>query len=119
MDKVTIKNILARGIIGIQDSERDKPQDILINIDLFTETRKTDAADDISECVDYSKVTKLVINHAETAKRFTVEALAEDIAQICLEDIRVLKTTIRVEKPGAVRFSQSVGVEIERSRKLK
>lgn len=117
MDKVFIKNILARGIIGINDWERDKPQDILINIDLYTEIRGDATADNISECIDYSKVTKTVIHRAETAKRFTVEALAEDIAQLCLEDPRVLKATVRVEKPGAVRFAQSVGVEIERCRK--
>jgi FolB domain-containing protein len=117
MDKVIIKNILARGIIGIRDWEREKPQDILINLDLFTEMRKQDSADSISECIDYSTVTKKVIMHAESAKRFTVEALALDIAQICLEDPRVLKATVRIEKPGAVRFAQSVGVEIERSRK--
>ena len=116
MDKVFIKNILARGIIGVNEWEREKPQDILINIDLYTEVRDKTTNDSISECVDYSKVTKKVIQHAETAKRFTVEALAEDIAQICLDDPRVLKTTVRVEKPGAVRFSQSVGVEIERNR---
>ncbi len=62
-------------------------------------------------------MTKKVIELAESAMRFTVEALAEDIAQICLEDPKVIKTTVRVEKPGAVRFAQSVGVEIERSRK--
>jgi FolB domain-containing protein len=117
MDKVMVKNILARGIIGIREWEREKPQDILINLDLYTERRKPAAADDITECVDYSMLTKKVIQHAESAKRLTVEALAEDIAQICLEDLRVLKATVRVEKPGAVRFAQSVGVEIERSRK--
>ena len=117
MDKVFIKNILARGIIGVNEWERDKPQDILINIDLYTEIREHSTGDDLTECVDYSKVTKKVIHHAETSKRFTVEALAEDIAQICLDDPRVLKTTVRIEKPGAVRFSDSVGVEIERSRR--
>jgi len=117
MDKVIIKNILARGIIGINDWEREKPQDILINIDIYTEMREYATSDNISECVDYSKLTKKVIHHAETAKRFTVEALAEDIAQICLDNPKVLKATVRVEKPGAVRFAQSVGVEIERSRK--
>jgi FolB domain-containing protein len=116
MDKVVIKNILARGIIGIREWERDLPQDILINIDIYTAVRMQNAPDNISECVDYSKLTKKVIYHAETAKRFTVEALADDIAQICLEDPRVLKTTVRVEKPGAVRFAESVGVEIERIR---
>jgi FolB domain-containing protein len=118
MDKIIIKNILARGIIGVNDSERDKPQDILINIDLYTANRKAETPDGINECVDYSIVTKKVLFLAENAKRFTLEALAEDIAQLCLEDPRVLKTTVRVEKPGAVRFSQSVGVEIERSRSL-
>ena len=116
MDKIIIKNILARGIIGIHDLERETPQDILINVDLFTAIRSADSPDDINECIDYSKVTKKVLNHAENAKRFTLEALAEDIAALCLEDPRVLKTTVRVEKPGAVRFSQSVGVEIERIR---
>jgi FolB domain-containing protein len=116
MDKVVIKNILARGIIGIREWERDLPQDILINIDIYTAVRMQNAPDNISECVDYSKLTKKVIYYAETAKRFTVEALADDIAQICLEDPKVLKTTVRVEKPGAVRFAESVGVEIERIR---
>jgi FolB domain-containing protein len=113
MDKVFIKNILARGIIGIKEWEREKPQDILINIDLYTETRGPTTSDDITGIIDYSKVTKKVIHLAETAKRFTVEALADDIAQICLDDTRVLKVTVRVEKPGAVRFAQTVGVEIE------
>lgn len=118
MDKVFIKNILARGIIGVNDWERNKPQNILINIDLYTEIRDHSANDSIDECVDYSKVTKKVIHHAESAMRFTVEALAEDIAQICFDDPKVLKITVRVEKPGAVRFSDSVGVEIVRSRNM-
>ena len=116
MDKITIKNILARGIIGVNDWEREKPQDILITVDLYAANRDATAPDDIKECVDYSDVVKKVIKHAENSKRYTLEALAEDIAELCLEDPRVLKTTVRVEKPGAVRFTQSVGVEIERMR---
>ena len=116
MDQVFINDIHARGIIGIRDWEREKPQDILINIILFTAPRQPDAPDKIEECVDYSLLTKKVLMLAEEAKRFTIEALAEDIAQLCLQDKRVLKTTVRVEKPGAVRFSKSVGVEIERNR---
>jgi FolB domain-containing protein len=115
MDKIIIKDLHARGIIGINDWEREKPQDILISIDLFTENRKADAPDVITECIDYSEVTKKVLKHAENARRYTLEALAEDIAGLCLEDHRVLKTTVRVEKPGAVRFTKSVGVQIERS----
>lgn len=116
MDKVIIKDLLARGIIGIHDWEREKPQDILINIVAFTDTRRAAQTDDIADCVDYSKLSKLVIAHAQTAARFTVEALANDLAKICLEQTGVQRVIVRVEKPGAVRFAASVGVELERGR---
>jgi FolB domain-containing protein len=116
MDKIFIKDILARGIIGINKWEREKPQDILIDIMLYFAEPDQARPDDIAEYIDYSLMTKKVIHIAETAQRFTVEALAEDIAQICLDNPKVLKATVRVEKPGAVRFTKSVGVEIERSK---
>jgi len=116
MDKVIIKNLLARGIIGIRDWERKRAQDILINITLYTDTHRAAETDDINDCADYSEVTKKVQAHAESAARLTVEALANDLAKICLNEKNVLKVSVRVEKPGAVRFAESVGVEIERSR---
>ena len=116
MDQTIIKDLLVRGIIGINDWERVNPQDILINIVLFADQHRAGESDLIVDCVNYRTVTKRVQAHAESAKRNTVEALAADIAQLCLEDPLVQKVRVRVEKPGAVRFSSSVGVEIERSR---
>jgi FolB domain-containing protein len=116
MDKVIIKNLLARGIIGIHDWERRRAQNILINVTLFTDTQLAGETDDIVDCVDYSKITKKLFAHAESVNRLTVEALANDLAKLCLEDSMVKKVIVRVEKPGAVRFAESVGVEIERSR---
>jgi len=116
MDQVLIKDLLVRGIIGINDWERVTNQDILINIVLFADLRRAGESDDIADCVNYRTIAKKVQAHAESAKRFTVEALATDIARLCLEDPLVQKVRVRVEKPGAVRFSTSVGVEIERSR---
>ncbi len=116
MDRVIIKNLLARGILGIRDWERKRPQDILINVTLFTDTRRAAETDNINDCADYSAVAKKVQAHAESAGRFTVEALANDLAGICLGERNVRNVIVRVEKPGAVRFAESVGVEIERSR---
>jgi FolB domain-containing protein len=115
MDQVLIKDLVARGIIGINDWERERPQEILINIVLFADLKKAGKTDDITDCVDYRTVAKKVIAHAETAHRLTVEALATDLARICLEVPGVMRVRMRVEKPGAVRFARSVGVEIERS----
>jgi len=116
MDKVIIRNLRARGIIGVNDWEREQPQEILINLVLYTDTRAAEASDDISDCVNYRTVAKRVLAHAESAARFTVEALAGDIARLCLATPGVQRVQVRVEKPGAVRFADSVGVEIDRSR---
>ena len=119
MDKVIIKNLLARGIIGVNDWERKRAQNILINLTLFTNTQRAAKTDHIDDCVNYSTMSKKILAHAETANRETVEALANDLAKLCFEDRGVQKVIVRVEKPGAVRFAESVGVEIERSRPVR
>lgn len=116
MDQVLIKDLLVRGVIGISDRERAHPQDILINVVLFTDISQAGISDDIEDCVDYSKVSKKLLEHAEHAQRRTVEALATDLVHICFDLPRVLGVRVRVEKPGAVRFTRSVGVEITRFR---
>jgi FolB domain-containing protein len=114
MDKTFIKDLVVRGIIGVNDWEREKPQEILINITAFSDTRRAAESDDLADCVDYSALARKVESHAERAARFTVEALANDLAALCLEQEGVQRVIVRVEKPGAVRFAASVGVEVER-----
>ena len=116
MDQVLIKDLLVRGVIGISDREREQPQDILINTVLFTDIHKAGQSDNIDDCVNYRTVAKKLFAHAEKANRYTVEALATELAAICLAEPGVQGVRIRVEKPGAVRFARSVGVEIERFR---
>jgi FolB domain-containing protein len=114
MDQIFISNLRARGVIGVGEQERLNPQDIIINIILFTDISKCGITDKINDTVNYRTVAKKVLKHAENAARYTVEALAEDVAKICLEQTHVDGVRVKVEKPGAVRFTESVGVEIER-----
>ncbi len=115
-DKILIKDLLIRGIIGIHDWEREKKQDILINIEMEADCRPAGLSDDFPDAVDYRALTKSVIGLIEGSEFFLVEKLAEEIARLCLEDSRVTLARVCVEKPGAVRFSRSVGVEVERIR---
>lgn len=115
-DQIHIKDLLLRGIIGINDWEREKEQDILINITLIGDLKPAGKSDDIEDTMNYRTITKQVIAHIDESKRFTVEALANDIAEICLRTQGVERARVRVEKPGALRFAHSVGVEIERGK---
>ena len=105
---------MVRGVIGISDRERSQPQDIVVNIVLYTDISKGAATDKIEDCVNYRTIAKAVMAHIEKVSRFTVEALATDIAEICLNTDGVKKVRVKVEKPGTVHFSKSVGVEITR-----
>jgi len=116
LDQIFITDLLARGIIGINKGEREKPQEIRINLVLFVDARKAGKSDNLEDSVNYRTIAKRALEHAETAARQTVEALAADLAGLCLEEEGVKKVRVRVEKPGAVRFSRSVGIEIERVR---
>ena len=114
-DAILIKDISARGIIGVNDWEREKPQEILISLTLYTDLHKAGESDHLSDTVSYSSVAKKARQHAEGAARLTVEALAADLARLCLAEPGVQRVRVQVEKPGAVRFTRSVGVVIERS----
>lgn len=115
-DKILIKDLLVRGILGINPEERTKRQDILVNLVLFTDVRAAAASDDIADAVNYKSLTKRVIRHVEESSDFLVEKLVTDLARIALTEFPVERVRVRVEKPGALRFAESVGVEIERSR---
>ena len=114
LDKILIKDLLLRCIIGINDWERENKQDVLINLVLFTDLKKSGGKDNPYDILNYRSVTKAVIQHVEASNYQLVEALATAVARICCVDFGVPKVIVRVEKPGALRFARSVGVEIER-----
>jgi FolB domain-containing protein len=115
-DQIQIRDLMIRGIIGTTERERTAPQDIRINLTLFVDLKRAGESDRVEDTVNYSKVTRAIIDYVEKAKRFTVEALATDIAKLCFEFDGVRKLRVRVEKPGLYSFAQSVGIEIERER---
>lgn len=117
MDEIFIEDLLIRSVIGISDREREQPQDILVNITMYANTSRAGRSDNVNDTINYRTVAKSILAHTEKVNRYTVEALAEDIADLCLENSDISGVKVRVEKPGAVRFSRSVGVTITRLKK--
>ncbi len=116
MDKVIVKDLLVRGILGINPEERVKKQDILINLIMYADISRAAETDDIGHAVNYKSITKRVIDHVEEGSDFLVEKLVTDLARIIVTEFGVERVMVRVEKPGALRFAESVGIEIERTR---
>ncbi len=114
MDRILIKDLLTRCIIGVNEDERREKQDVVINVVLWGDLRPAGKSDDFADAIDYRAIKKSIVGDVEQSQYFLVEALAERIAEICLENPNVLRVQVTVEKPSALRFARSVGVEITR-----
>lgn len=116
MDHILINDLLVRCIIGLNDGERREKQDVVISLDISTDLRKAGQSDRFEDTVDYRGLKKKVLAMAEGSQFHLIEALAEAIAGICLDDTGVDEVRVRVDKPTALRFARTVGVEITRRR---
>lgn len=114
LDRIHIRDLRLRCIVGINPEERQKKQDVEINITLHTDLRTAGKTDAIQDTVDYRSIKLRVVEEVEASSFFLVERLAEHIARLCLADPKVLRVRVLVEKPVALRFARTVGVEIVR-----
>lgn len=116
MDRILIKDLMLRCILGLSGEERREKQDVLINLVLWTDLKRAAASDSIDDTVDYAALKKRIITLVESSQFHLAETLADRIATLCLEQAAVQQVQVTVEKPTALRFAHSVGVEIIRTR---
>ncbi len=117
MDKVIITDLETSGIIGVKHPERDHPQTILVNLELFVDLGLAGETDSITDTINYSTISKFILAEVAAVQFYTVEALATHLAKQILRNFAVKKARVRIEKPKRVSQTDRVGVEIKRSRK--
>ncbi len=115
-DKIYIRDLHLRCVVGLYEEERRAKQDVIINIVLYADYRTACTTDRIEDTVDYKQIKKKVVAVVEASSFFLIERLAEAVAAICLETPQVERVEVTVDKPGALRFARSVAVEITRER---
>ena len=113
-DTVYIRGLEVRAILGINDWERREKQTIRIDIDMATDASIAAAREAIQDAINYRSVAKAVMAHVKKGKYKLVETLAHNLAALIRDDYGVSWVRVRVGKPGAVRFSEEVGVVVER-----
>ena len=116
MDRIVVSDLVCRCVIGVEEWERREPQDVLVSLTLTADLAPAGKSDRIEDALDYRALKKRVLIEAEASHFHLIEALAERVAEICLEDERVAEMKVRIEKPGALRFARTVAVEINRRR---
>lgn len=115
-DRILIEGLSARCIIGINHDERRERQDVVIDISITVDLGKPGRSDNIDDALNYRDVKKQVLGFVEQSSFRLIEALAGAIADICLGYRGVEEVRVRVDKPSALRFAKTVGVEIVRGK---
>jgi len=111
---VFIRDMVIDCSIGIYTHEKEHEQRVRINLDLAVGEGDHQINDDIRNVISYEDMAKGVEAIIATGHINLVETLAENIAEMCLQDKRVFSARVRVEKLDIIASAESVGVEIER-----
>jgi dihydroneopterin aldolase len=115
MDKIFIHALKTEAIVGIFDWERQVKQTVVIDCEFSADIAKAALSDSIDDTLNYKRVAKRVLAFVEGTQFHLVETLAEHVAMLLLEEFGVAWVRISLSKPGALRSSRDVGVQLERN----
>ena len=111
---IRIKDLLLRTHIGFNSDELVNKQDVLINVKIETVIDKDILTnDDPDRVYDYKAITKKIISYVQDNNFKLLETLTQNVLDLILNDKRVLRARVEVDKPHALRFAKSVSIEIE------
>ena len=117
MDIVFIRELRADTVIGVYDWERRIRQTVVMDLELASDNRRAAAGDRIQDAIDYAAISQRVLSFIEVSEFQLIETMAEQVANIILDEFAVPWLRVRLAKPGAVSQARDVGVLIERGEK--
>ena len=116
LDRIHIRDLRLRCIVGVYPEERDKTQDVTLQITLHADLQRAGRSDRLADTVDYKAIKLRIVKMVEASSFVLIERLAQAVADICLSHEAVRRVRVVVAKPGALRYARTVAVEIVRDR---
>lgn len=116
MAVIRVKNLLIRTYIGFNPDELRNKQDVVINMTIKVNVEEAIKNDDVENSYNYKTITKKVITLVQEGKFKMLENLTQQILDLILLNPQVEWAKVEVDKPHALRFAESVSIELESSR---
>ncbi len=114
---IRVKDLLIRTYIGFNPEELVNKQDVVINLEIETDIPEAALESDEPDGIfDYKTVTKRIISLVQEGRFKLLEVLTKNILDLIMEDERVQRARVEVDKPHALRFAESVSLEMEAQR---
>ncbi|SER53347.1 D-erythro-7,8-dihydroneopterin triphosphate epimerase [Nitrosomonas sp. Nm51] len=113
---IRIKNLLLRTYIGFNEEEINKLQDVIINATIEVDLNQAIVHDSVDHSYNYKTVTKNIIALVQAHQFKMLEKLTQSILDEIMKNKNVRFARVEVDKPHALRFAESVSVELETRR---
>ncbi len=110
---INITNLRLRTFIGFNPEEREKKQDVVINIEIKYAINDSVLNDNVEQALNYKVITKQVIKHVEEGQFLLLEKLVAEVLDICSNHSSVKHARVTIDKPHALRFADSVSLTLE------
>lgn len=125
-DKVIVRDLAINTIIGVNPWEREDKQNVKLNILVYSGLSRAKEAnsataglfDVVNKQHNYRTIVRSISAYVEASSYKTVESLATSIARVAVVQNKVERIRVSVDKPSAIMFASSAGVEVERTRKF-
>ncbi|MFD1261067.1 dihydroneopterin triphosphate 2'-epimerase [Entomomonas asaccharolytica] len=114
--KIRVKNLRLRTFIGIKEEEINNRQDVIINLTIFYSAQAAVQENEIEYALNYRTITKAIINHVENNRFALLERLTQELVDLIMEYKEVQYVEVEVDKPQALRYSDSVSVTLSGKR---
>lgn len=114
--KINISNLRLRTFIGFNPDEKTKQQDVIVNAEIHYRADSAFVSDNQDDALNYKNITKRMIDHIENGHFHLLEKLAADLLAIASDSEQVSFAEVRVDKPHALRFADSVSVTLNATR---
>jgi dihydroneopterin aldolase len=116
MDCIFIRDLRVDALIGFHRRERFAPQTLSFDLEIGIANKAVFASDKVADCIDYDKVATRVREIATGRHYNLVEALADRVATVLLQEFGAASARVSVVKLGILKDAGRVGVSIERRR---
>ena len=110
---IEVTNLRLRTFIGFNEEERTKQQDIIINAEIHYPLNHGCLDDVVDDALNYKTITKSIIKYVESGRFLLLERLVADVLTICCEHPTVTYAKVKIDKPHALRFADSVSLSLD------
>ena len=114
MDKVFIKGLALFTLIGVYDFEREAKQRVIVDLTLSASLRLPGKTDNVEDTLDYGAIAQRLADIADTAQYQLLEALAEEMVVMILDEFAPVAVTLSINKPDILPNASTVGITITR-----